>query len=140
MGSNLPAREGTAEQAGKTGKYLKYAIGEIVLVVIGILIALSINYWNTDRKNNNTAMYLLSSLQEDLVNDVEELRLNIDDAINLVAMSKALQSYHRDPDSNPIDAEKNAHYLVAGVSFDINNITYNEIFNSCSINLLDTEL
>jgi len=30
----------------KTGKYLKYAIGEIVLVVIGILIALSINDWN----------------------------------------------------------------------------------------------
>lgn len=30
----------------KTGKYLKYAIGEIVLVVIGILIALSINTWN----------------------------------------------------------------------------------------------
>jgi Family of unknown function (DUF6090) len=31
---------------GKTGKYFKYAIGEIVLVVIGILIALSINNWN----------------------------------------------------------------------------------------------
>ena len=36
---------------GKTGKYLKYAIGEIVLVVIGILIALSINNWNENRKN-----------------------------------------------------------------------------------------
>ena len=35
----------------KTGKYLKYAIGEIVLVVIGILIALSINTWNENRKN-----------------------------------------------------------------------------------------
>jgi hypothetical protein len=34
----------------KTGKYLKYAIGEIVPVVIGILIALSINNWNEDRK------------------------------------------------------------------------------------------
>ena len=34
----------------KTSKYLKYAIGEIVLVVIGILIALQINNWNEDRK------------------------------------------------------------------------------------------
>jgi len=34
------------------GKYLLYAIGEIVLVVIGILIALKINNWNTDRKND----------------------------------------------------------------------------------------
>ena len=38
---------------GKTGKYLKYAIGEIVLVVIGILIALSINNWNENRKQQN---------------------------------------------------------------------------------------
>ena len=35
---------------GKTGKYFKYAIGEIVLVVIGILIALQINNWNESRK------------------------------------------------------------------------------------------
>jgi hypothetical protein len=35
----------------KTGKYFKYAIGEIVLVVIGILIALSINNWNENQKN-----------------------------------------------------------------------------------------
>ena len=34
---------------GKTGKYLKYAIGEIILVVIGILIALSINNWNDNQ-------------------------------------------------------------------------------------------
>ena len=33
----------------KTSKYLKYAIGEILLVVIGILIALQINNWNQNR-------------------------------------------------------------------------------------------
>ena len=37
-------------EKNKTGKYLKYAIGEIVLVVFGILIALSINNWNEDEK------------------------------------------------------------------------------------------
>jgi len=36
---------------GKTSKYLKYALGEIILVVIGILIALQINNWNENRKN-----------------------------------------------------------------------------------------
>ena len=36
----------------KTDKYLKYALGEIVLVVIGILIALQINNWNEDRISN----------------------------------------------------------------------------------------
>ena len=39
---------------GKFGKYLTYAIGEIVLVVIGILIALSLNNWNENRKNKLT--------------------------------------------------------------------------------------
>ena len=39
---------------GKTTKYFKYAIGEIILVVIGILIALSINNWNENRKNKLT--------------------------------------------------------------------------------------
>ena len=34
----------------KTSKYLKYAIGEIILVVIGILIALQVNNWNENRK------------------------------------------------------------------------------------------
>ena len=33
-------------ETGKTGNYFKYAIGEIILVVIGILIALQINNWN----------------------------------------------------------------------------------------------
>ena len=37
----------------KTGKYFKYAIGEIVLVVIGILIALQINNWNQGRIEQN---------------------------------------------------------------------------------------
>jgi len=36
----------------KFSKYLLYGIGEIILVVIGILIALSINNWNEDRKND----------------------------------------------------------------------------------------
>jgi hypothetical protein len=39
-------------ETGKTGTYLKYAIGEIALVVIGILIALGINNWNTTKKRN----------------------------------------------------------------------------------------
>ena len=37
-------------EKNKTGKYLKYAVGEIILVVIGILIALQINNWNEIRK------------------------------------------------------------------------------------------
>lgn len=50
---------------GKTTKYFKYAIGEIVLVVIGILIALQINTWNENRKDNVEEQELLKALQID---------------------------------------------------------------------------
>jgi len=49
-------------ETGKTGKYLKYAIGEIILVVIGILIALSINNWNENRKNTKQGHSLMKEL------------------------------------------------------------------------------
>jgi hypothetical protein len=50
----------------KTGKYFKYAIGEIVLVVIGILIALQINNWNEGRKLKLIELELLQNIQADL--------------------------------------------------------------------------
>jgi len=55
----------------KTGKYFKYAIGEIVLVVIGILIALQINNWNENRKLNNKIRGVYSIIQNDLLSDIE---------------------------------------------------------------------
>lgn len=52
---------------GKTARYLKYAIGEIVLVVIGILIALQINNWNESRKASIEEIVILKSLHENLL-------------------------------------------------------------------------
>jgi len=51
-------------QEGKTANYLKYAIGEIVLVVIGILIALQINNWNEARKLKKVELNLLNELND----------------------------------------------------------------------------
>jgi hypothetical protein len=50
----------------KTGKYLKYAIGEIILVVIGIWIALQINNWNEDRKSLRAEKEILTNLYDNL--------------------------------------------------------------------------
>jgi hypothetical protein len=50
----------------KVSKYLLYAIGEIILVVIGILIALQINNWNENRKIQNTQNLLLIDLYDNL--------------------------------------------------------------------------
>ena len=58
----------------KSSKYLIYAIGEIILVVIGILIALSINNWNESRKKKETLYNIYTIIKQDLETDL----LNID--------------------------------------------------------------
>lgn len=53
-------------QGGKTARYFKYAISEIILVVIGILIALSINNWNENRKHASAEQEFFKSIKNDL--------------------------------------------------------------------------
>jgi hypothetical protein len=72
-------------ETGKTGKYLKYAIGEILLVVIGILIAVQINNWNQNRNRLKLEKVLLEQLRDevltiydDLFSDYELLKLGDD--------------------------------------------------------------
>jgi hypothetical protein len=60
-------------EKNKTGKYFKYAIGEIILVVIGILIALGINNWNENRKTQEKIKQFLVSLKSELRNDLTEI-------------------------------------------------------------------
>jgi len=59
-------------------RYARYAIGEIVLVVIGILIALQINTWNEDRKKQKQVCFYLVDLQESLHSTKLELKRVID--------------------------------------------------------------
>ena len=61
---------------GKTGKYLKYALGEIILVVIGILIALSINNWNQNRIRTTEERNILEDLKIGLEKDKADLVYN----------------------------------------------------------------
>lgn len=63
---------------GKTTNYLKYAIGEIILVVIGILIAVSINNWNENRKVKKQEIQIYTELKSDLL----QTKMEILNAIN----------------------------------------------------------
>jgi uncharacterized membrane protein YgaE (UPF0421/DUF939 family) len=54
----------------KFGKYLTYAIGEIILVVIGILIALSINNWNENKKSENQLNNIYNEVESNLKSDL----------------------------------------------------------------------
>lgn len=62
---------------GKTIRYLKYAIGEIVLVVIGILIALSINNWNHNRLQQKEELKYYENIKRQLIEDTHLIKNNI---------------------------------------------------------------
>ncbi len=61
----------------KYRKYFWYAIGEIILVVIGILIALQINNWSTEKTNQENIKVFAKSLVKDLKGDIDEIEIRI---------------------------------------------------------------
>lgn len=63
---------------GKTSKYFKYAIGEIVLVVLGILIALQINNWNIERTDKIRETKYLKNIKLDLQKDLTSLTYQLE--------------------------------------------------------------
>jgi len=69
----------------KFSKYLIYALGEIILVVIGILIALQLNNLNENKKNNVFEKEILSQIKENLKNDksvLKKIEMNFSKAIS----------------------------------------------------------
>ncbi|MFS4418827.1 DUF6090 family protein [Maribacter sp. 2307ULW6-5] len=81
---------------GKTGKYFKYAIGEIVLVVIGILIALQVNNWNQNQKNRELSkLYVenfIKSVESDIVFLNDRIKINEKQIQNITSIINTLSS------------------------------------------------
>ncbi|OIQ30864.1 MAG: hypothetical protein BM564_01235 [Bacteroidetes bacterium MedPE-SWsnd-G2] len=74
----------------KTGQYFKYAIGEIFLVVIGILIALTVNNWNENRKNKLTELEYYCKLLADFNLDRQNIAILYKEAEHKIEISKKL--------------------------------------------------
>ena len=56
-----------------TSNYIKYAIGEVVLVVIGILLAIQLNQWRMESNNNNQKKTVLNALQLEFESNLKQL-------------------------------------------------------------------
>lgn len=76
----------------KTSKYLKYAIGEIVLVVIGILIALQINNWNEQKRSENIGKQYLAGIKNNLSSDNEIANKVIEAHMNPINIINSIDS------------------------------------------------
>lgn len=74
---------------GKTSKYFKYAFGEVILVVIGILIALQINNWNELKKERTIEKELLTQIKTDLSQNLDFLKKNEE---NIITFKNAADS------------------------------------------------
>jgi len=89
----------TGRRAGNTRKYIKYAIGEIVLVVIGILFALQINNWNERRLEANQEKITLSNLNEEFQDNLRNLDFVIAKLSNTIGTTEHLFTMFRKEES-----------------------------------------
>lgn len=122
---------------GNTVKYLKYAIGEIILVVIGILIALQINTWNTQRIADKQMMSFLKSMQEDLKSDTLHLNIRVKYFKRLQEEKKWLLSLKN---FENIDADSVYTIMNARTSnYNINEETFNKIKSLGITNISNNE-
>ena len=129
-------RKKLAEQ-NKVAPYLRYAIGEIVLVVIGILIALQINNWNEDYKNSKKERGYLINLQQDLTSDslkLSEIKHDLDLAVKSKRrFVKILEGQNTTNDSLIVYVNNQIDLLL---DFVPNSSTFDELKNSNGLNLI----
>ncbi len=127
---------------GKMANYLKYAIGEIVLVVIGILIALQINNWNEKQKERILEKKYLLRLVEEFNTDLDNITSNI----NAIKKRKERAEFIMKTIDNPQLAEDSANYFVKSIEYAgytsfpvISDNTFEEIKSSGKLSLITNE-
>ena len=126
----------------KSGKYLKYAIGEIVLVVIGILIALQINTWNEARKLNRSELTLLKGLQKEFNKNIEDLnssiKFNTDNIHASMRITDLIRKEQLEVQDKALDSLLGILGLIA--SFDANTGMTDQIISSGKLSILKNEV
>jgi len=123
---------------GRASKYMLYAVGEILLVVIGIMIALQVDNWNEERKLKAMQQEVLADLRADLIESREELEKGL--ALNRHTVDQyriIMDAVVRDePSSAKIDSA--ARYLPNWHSPFFTSTTYENIKNN-EINIIDND-
>jgi len=125
---------------GKTSKYFKYAVGEIVLVVIGILIAIQANNWEIAKKAQKEKEFALHKLIANLNQDISTLEYGIEQGKTYISALDSCLIILKSPNAYTKDhfarLFANMNYTL---NFDYNQITFNEISNSGKLKLIKKE-
>ncbi len=123
---------------GKATRYLLYAIGEIALVMIGILLALQVNNWNEGRKENNLEQTYLVALKQEFQDNLKEVDRVI--KLNAKVFTNAQKLANYTGPGNPTISEKEFSQLYFGiigseVQYRPGTGVINEIISSGKLNI-----
>ncbi|MDT0558297.1 DUF6090 family protein [Ichthyenterobacterium sp. W332] len=122
-----------------TGKYLKYAIGEILLVVIGILIALQINNWNEERKTSKRTAYLYNQLHKEFKRDSLNLEAFIYLTRQKITGGNQIKSYLKGENIGRDSLITNLFFNGKALIFTSLTPTYNEIISTGQLALINND-
>lgn len=121
-------------------KYLLYAIGEVILVVIGILIALQINTWSKEKQNKTLERTALVNLKEDLIIQKEIAQIQIDNEAMMMIRADSAMLYLEGKIDVPTFHDV-MQRLVTRRTFISNRATFNNMTSSGgSVLIKDSEL
>ena len=125
-------------QENKMGKYFKYAIGEIILVVIGILIALQINNWSEAQKDKRQEQEYYCLLLEEFQQDKEQvLNLKILTNERIDGANKAIKEFQKtQPDLKILGKNWLIAIRLSTRTFQPNDATYLDIKSSGKLNII----
>ena len=124
----------------KTGKYFKYAIGEIILVVIGILIALQVSNWNQERKDRISERKLLDNIHRDFVhNKVDFDSLKAIHYRALEGLEKLVTLFPLGNDSLKYAAYKKYNVQIQSMTYDPYSSSIESVVNSNALQLIQDE-
>tara|TARA_R110002051_G_scaffold4683_4_gene25999 strand:- start:33254 stop:33979 length:726 start_codon:yes stop_codon:yes gene_type:complete len=127
----------------KTVKYIKYAFGEIILVVIGILIALQVSNWNTQRNNTTAEQEVLADLNTEIKSNISALEKIIDEHEKSLVAGETIKSLIVDTDklkNIPNDSLKPIIQLMNyNWTYDPKLGILNSVINSGRINLIQNK-
>jgi hypothetical protein len=125
----------------KTGKYLKYAVGEIVLVMIGILLALQVNNWNENLKEIEQEKFILEKLKVDINSDLELISYQIDKANRFIGQYKfCVEVILGEKQTTYEEFIENLSSILTIIAFDQNRTTFNNIVSSGRIEFLRNQV
>ena len=125
----------------KFSKYLIYAIGEIILVMIGILLALQVNNWNENRKLDNRRQEYYGQLLDDLNSDIIFAQNTIEDFGNYIIDYEAYLDSYKNNVLQPIQVYEQLSKLpLVSQPFTFNTSTIETLQNSGDIGLIPANI